>query len=72
VVGERGLGQVSDEAALGALVDAAIAANPKAVSDFRAGKEAALGSLVGQVKKATQGRADFRLVDRLLRERLSG
>jgi aspartyl-tRNA(Asn)/glutamyl-tRNA(Gln) amidotransferase subunit B len=72
VVRERGLGQVSDEAALGALVDAAIAANPKAVADFRTGKEAALGSLVGQVKKATQGRADFRLVDRLLRERLSG
>jgi aspartyl-tRNA(Asn)/glutamyl-tRNA(Gln) amidotransferase subunit B len=72
IVRERGLGQVSDAGELGAIVDQVIEANPKAVADFRGGKEAALGSLVGQVKKATQGRADFRLVDRLLRERLSG
>ena len=72
IVAERGLGQVSDADELGALIDQVIAANPKAVADFKGGKEAALGSLVGQVKKATQGRADFKLVDRLLRERLSG
>jgi len=72
IVRERGLGQVSDVDALGAIVDQVIAANERAVADFRGGKEAALGSLVGQVKKATQGRADFKLVDRLLRERLSG
>jgi aspartyl-tRNA(Asn)/glutamyl-tRNA(Gln) amidotransferase subunit B len=72
LVGERGLGRVSDEAALTAIVDEVIAANPKACDDFRGGKTQALGSLVGQVMKATGGRADAALVNRLLRERLSG
>jgi aspartyl-tRNA(Asn)/glutamyl-tRNA(Gln) amidotransferase subunit B len=72
MVRERGLGQVSDTEALGALVDAAIAANPKAVADFQGGKETALQAVVGHVMKATRGRADARLVNRLLRERLSG
>jgi aspartyl-tRNA(Asn)/glutamyl-tRNA(Gln) amidotransferase subunit B len=72
VVGERGLGQVSDASALGAVVDEVIAANPKAVADFRAGKEQALGSLVGQVMKATRGRADAKMVNALLRERIGG
>jgi aspartyl-tRNA(Asn)/glutamyl-tRNA(Gln) amidotransferase subunit B len=72
IVRDRGLGQVSDTEALGALVDAAITANPKAVADFQAGKETALQPVVGHVMKATRGRADARLVNRLLRERLSG
>jgi aspartyl-tRNA(Asn)/glutamyl-tRNA(Gln) amidotransferase subunit B len=72
IVRERGLGQVSDTAELSALVDAAIAANAKAVADFQGGKEGALQAVVGHVMKATKGRADARLVNRLLRERLSG
>jgi aspartyl-tRNA(Asn)/glutamyl-tRNA(Gln) amidotransferase subunit B len=72
LVRERGLGQVSDADALARLVDEAIAANEKAVADFRAGKEAALQKVVGHVMAATKGRADARLVNRLLRERLSG
>jgi aspartyl-tRNA(Asn)/glutamyl-tRNA(Gln) amidotransferase subunit B len=72
LVRERGLGQVSDEAALAAVVDEVIAANPKAAADFQGGKEQALGSLVGQVMKATRSRADARLVNKLLRERLGG
>jgi aspartyl-tRNA(Asn)/glutamyl-tRNA(Gln) amidotransferase subunit B len=68
---QRGLGQVSDEAALVALVDEAIAANPQAVADFRGGKEAALQRIVGHVMKATRGRAAAELVNRLLRERLA-
>jgi aspartyl-tRNA(Asn)/glutamyl-tRNA(Gln) amidotransferase subunit B len=72
VVRERGLGQVSDEAALGGVVDEVIAAHPKAVADFQGGKEAALQSLVGQVMKATRGRADAKLVNKLFRERLGG
>jgi aspartyl-tRNA(Asn)/glutamyl-tRNA(Gln) amidotransferase subunit B len=72
IVRERGLGQVSDTAELAALVDAAIAANPKAVADFQGGKEGALQAVVGHVMKATRGRADARLVNRLLRERLAG
>jgi aspartyl-tRNA(Asn)/glutamyl-tRNA(Gln) amidotransferase subunit B len=70
LVGERGLAQVSDEAAIAGLCEEAIAANPQAVSDFRGGKEAALQRIVGHVMKATKGRADPRLVNRLLRERL--
>jgi aspartyl-tRNA(Asn)/glutamyl-tRNA(Gln) amidotransferase subunit B len=72
VVSARGLGQVSDLGELGALVDEVIAANPKAVADFRGGKEQALGMLVGQVMKATRGRADAKMVNALLRERIGG
>jgi aspartyl-tRNA(Asn)/glutamyl-tRNA(Gln) amidotransferase subunit B len=71
-VRERGLGQVSDESALAAVVDEVIAGNAKAVADFRGGKEQALGSLVGQVMKATRGRADAKMVNKLLRERIAG
>ncbi len=71
-VRERGLGQVSDTAALTALVDAAIAANPGAAADFRAGKQQAIGQLMGAVKAASGGKADMPMVNRLLRDRLSG
>ena len=72
LVRERGLAQVSDTAELSALVDAAIAANPTAAADFRAGKQQALGQLMRSVKDATGGKADMPLVNRLLRDRLSG
>jgi len=72
LVRERGLGQVSDESALAAIVDEVIAANPKSVADFRGGKQQALGALVGPVMKATGGRADAKLVNKLLRERIGG
>jgi len=71
LVRERGLAQVSDTAALSGLVDAAIAENPAAVADFRAGKQQALGQLMRAVKDATNGKADMPLVNRLLRDRLS-
>jgi aspartyl-tRNA(Asn)/glutamyl-tRNA(Gln) amidotransferase subunit B len=72
LVRERGLAQVSDTAELTALVDAAIAANPAAAADFRAGKQQALGQLMRSVKDASGGKADMPLVNRLLRDRLSG
>ncbi|HEY6377999.1 MAG TPA: Asp-tRNA(Asn)/Glu-tRNA(Gln) amidotransferase subunit GatB [Candidatus Dormibacteraeota bacterium] len=72
LVAERGLGQVSDEALLARLVDEAIAANPRAVADYRGGKQQAFGALVGHVKQATAGKADARRVTELLRERLDG
>jgi aspartyl-tRNA(Asn)/glutamyl-tRNA(Gln) amidotransferase subunit B len=72
VVRDRGLAQVSDANELTALVDAAIAANPAAAADFRAGKQQALGQLMRAVKDATAGKADMPLVNRLLRDRLSG
>jgi aspartyl-tRNA(Asn)/glutamyl-tRNA(Gln) amidotransferase subunit B len=71
LVAERGLGQVGDADQLGAIIAEVVEANPKACADFRGGRDAALQSLVGQVMKATRGRADARLVTTLLRERLS-
>ncbi|MDI6870202.1 MAG: Asp-tRNA(Asn)/Glu-tRNA(Gln) amidotransferase subunit GatB [Bacillota bacterium] len=71
VVKEKGLVQISDEAELARIVETVIAANPKSVADFRGGKEAALGYLVGQVMKETRGRANPGLVNQLLRDRLS-
>ncbi|HET7677528.1 MAG TPA: Asp-tRNA(Asn)/Glu-tRNA(Gln) amidotransferase subunit GatB [Candidatus Limnocylindrales bacterium] len=70
IVGALGLRQISDADALTAAVDAAIAANPAAVADIRAGKAQATGFLVGQVMKATRGQANASVVQRLLRERL--
>jgi aspartyl-tRNA(Asn)/glutamyl-tRNA(Gln) amidotransferase subunit B len=71
LVAERGLGRLGDAEQLGAIIADVIEANPKACDDFRGGREAALQSLVGQVMKATRGRADARLVTALLRERLA-
>lgn len=70
LVRERGLAQVSDTTELAALVDQAIAQNAVAAADFRAGKDKALAALVGAVMKATRGKAQPKLVDQLLRERL--
>ncbi|MCR4420241.1 MAG: Asp-tRNA(Asn)/Glu-tRNA(Gln) amidotransferase subunit GatB [Clostridia bacterium] len=72
IVEEKGLVQISDEAALAAIVDRVLAEHPGPAADFRAGKEKALGFLVGQVMKATRGQANPALVNRLLRERLQG
>ena len=70
LVEERGLAQVSDTSALAALVEAAIAANPKSVADYKAGKKAAAGFFVGQVMKASKGKADPKAVGRLVAEAL--
>ena len=61
---------VSDESALRPAIDAVIAANPQQVETYRGGKEGVLGFLVGQVMKETQGKADPKVVNRLLREKL--
>jgi aspartyl-tRNA(Asn)/glutamyl-tRNA(Gln) amidotransferase subunit B len=70
IVGQKGLARISDSAALGAAVDEVLAANPDAVADVRAGKGQAIGFLVGQVMKATRGRANPGLVNELLRKQL--
>jgi aspartyl-tRNA(Asn)/glutamyl-tRNA(Gln) amidotransferase subunit B len=66
------LGQtaVSDESALGPAIDAVLAANPQQVETYRGGKEGVLGFLVGAVMKETRGKADPKVVNRLLREKL--
>jgi aspartyl-tRNA(Asn)/glutamyl-tRNA(Gln) amidotransferase subunit B len=70
IIEERGFRQISDEGTLGTAVDEAIAANPAAVADYRAGKAQAVGFLVGQVMKATRGQANAALVQAAVRERL--
>jgi aspartyl-tRNA(Asn)/glutamyl-tRNA(Gln) amidotransferase subunit B len=70
IVRREGLTQVADEGALGAAVDAVLAAHAKVVEDYKAGKKAALGFLVGQVMKSTQGKANPAVVNRLLMEKL--
>jgi aspartyl-tRNA(Asn)/glutamyl-tRNA(Gln) amidotransferase subunit B len=61
---------VSDESALAPVVDAVLAANPEQVETYRGGKEGVLGFLVGQVMRETGGKADPKVVNALLRERL--
>ncbi|MEW6398071.1 MAG: Asp-tRNA(Asn)/Glu-tRNA(Gln) amidotransferase subunit GatB [Bacillota bacterium] len=70
IVREKGLEQVSDEAFIDRAVEEAVAGNPAVVADYRKGKEKALGFLVGQVMKATGGKANPQVVNRLLRDRL--
>jgi aspartyl-tRNA(Asn)/glutamyl-tRNA(Gln) amidotransferase subunit B len=71
VVSARGLAVVSDEQALAAAVDAAIAAMPEVAAKVRAGNLAAIGPLVGAVMKATRGQANAARVRELILERLS-
>jgi len=72
VIAARGLEQVSDAGAIERLVDEAVAANPEQVEQFRAGREKVLGFFVGQVMKASRGKANPRIVNELLRRKLSG
>jgi len=71
IVAREGLTQVADTAALEALVDQALAANPRAVEDWKKGKTAAAKALVGQVMKASSGRANPAIVSRLVQEKLT-
>ncbi len=72
VVREHGLGQISDSGELKVAVTRAIADNPAQAEQYRAGKQQVLGFFVGQVMKATGGRANPTLVNELLRAALSG
>jgi aspartyl-tRNA(Asn)/glutamyl-tRNA(Gln) amidotransferase subunit B len=68
----KGHAQISDSGAIEKLVDEVLAANAKQVEDYRAGKEKAFNSLVGQVMKATKGKANPAQVNEILRRKLSG
>jgi len=67
----EGLTQVSDTGEIAAIIDRLVADNPAQVEQFRAGKEKVLGFFVGQVMKATQGKANPQVVNELLREALA-
>ena len=68
IVEEQGLTQISDEDALAGIVAQVIAENPAAVQDFKQGKKRAVGFLVGQVMKATRGKANPGMVNQKLQE----
>jgi aspartyl-tRNA(Asn)/glutamyl-tRNA(Gln) amidotransferase subunit B len=70
IVEEKGLEQVADEGEIGEVIDAVLAAHPGQVDDYRRGKEKLLGFFVGQVMKQTQGRANPKLVNEILKEKL--
>jgi len=72
IIEARGLKQISDSGALERIVDEVLAAHPGPVAEFRAGKEKAFQSLVGQAMKATRGKANPQQLNEVLRRRLLG
>ncbi len=72
IIEKRGLKQLSDTSAIEKIVDEVLAKNARQVEDYRAGKGKAFNSLVGQVMKATQGKANPAQVNEILKRKLSG
>ena len=72
IIEVKGLKQISDSGAIERLVDEVLAANVRQVEDFRAGREKAFNSLVGQVMKQSKGKANPAQVNEVLRSRLKG
>ena len=70
IMQREGLESISDEGALGKIIDEVIAANPKQVEQYRSGKQQVIGFLVGQVMKNSRGQADPAAVNKLLKEKL--
>ena len=72
IIDKRGLKQISDSGEIEKIVDQVLAANAKSVEEFRAGKEKAFNALVGQVMKASKGKANPAQVNELLKKKLGG
>jgi aspartyl-tRNA(Asn)/glutamyl-tRNA(Gln) amidotransferase subunit B len=72
IIEKRGLKQISDSGEIEKIVDQVLAANAKSVEEFRAGKEKAFNALVGQVMKASKGKANPAQVNDLLKKKLAG
>jgi len=70
IIERKGLKQISDSGAIEKIVDEVIAANPQQVADYRSGKEKAFNSLVGQVMKASRGKANPAQVNGILKKKL--
>ena len=70
IIEAKGLKQISDSGALAAIVDEVLAKNQKSIDEFKAGKEKAFNALVGQIMKATQGKANPQQVNKILTEKL--
>lgn len=71
IVEDKGMVQMSDEGAIKEIVEKVVAANPKSIEDYKAGKDRALGFLVGQVMKETHGKANPGIVNKFLLELLN-
>jgi len=71
IIKERGLSQISDTSELEKIVAEVINSNVQPVADYRAGKEKAFKFLVGQVMRATRGRANPQLVNEVLKQKLA-
>jgi aspartyl-tRNA(Asn)/glutamyl-tRNA(Gln) amidotransferase subunit B len=71
IIEAKGLKQISDTGALEAIIDEVLAANPKSVEEYRAGKEKAFNALIGQAMKTTKGKANPQQVNELLKKKLS-
>jgi aspartyl-tRNA(Asn)/glutamyl-tRNA(Gln) amidotransferase subunit B len=69
IIDAQGLKQITDTGAIEAIIDEVLAANPKSVEEFRAGKEKAFNALVGQAMKATKGKANPQQVNELLKKK---
>ena len=72
IIAARGLTQISDEGAIGKIVDDVISANPAIVAEFRAGREKTFNALVGKAMAATKGKANPAQVNALLKRKLGG
>ena len=72
IVKEKGLAQVSDTTEIDGLIDNVLAANPQQLAGYRSGKEALFGFFVGQVMKASAGKANPKVVNERLKEKLQG
>ncbi|BDW12233.1 aspartyl/glutamyl-tRNA(Asn/Gln) amidotransferase subunit B [Polynucleobacter sp. SHI8] len=71
LIEEKGLKQISDVGAIEKIIDQVLSDNPKSVEEFRSGKEKAFNSLVGQIMKASKGKANPAQVNQILKEKLS-
>ncbi|HEX5805867.1 MAG TPA: Asp-tRNA(Asn)/Glu-tRNA(Gln) amidotransferase GatCAB subunit B, partial [Macromonas sp.] len=70
VIEVKGLKQMNDSGALEAIIDGVLAVNEKNIAEYRAGKDKAFNALVGQVMKASQGKANPGQVNELLKQKL--
>ena len=68
IVEKKGLVQMSDEGAIKEIVQKVVDANPQSIVDYKAGKDRAIGFLVGQIMKETKGKANPQIVNKLLLE----
>ena len=71
IIDEKGLVQISDKSEIDAIVDEILSNNPKEVELFLQGKEKLIGFFVGQIMRATQGKANPKTVNELLRKKLN-